>query len=56
MLEASQCFKCARMVVGSEVMAYGCFCELMHRMAANFPHGGQMDIHFANMRALIQVE
>jgi len=27
----------------------------MKRMNQNFPHGGAMDTHFANMRSLIQV-
>lgn len=27
----------------------------MKRMASNFPHAGGMDIHLANMRALLQV-
>ena len=27
----------------------------MKRMSSNFPHGGAMDTHFANMRSLIQV-
>lgn len=39
----------------SEVMAFSCFSELMKRMNQNFPHGGAMDSHFANMRSLIQV-
>ncbi|KAG7250473.1 hypothetical protein CRUP_001154, partial [Coryphaenoides rupestris] len=30
-----------------------CFSELMKRMNQNFPHGGAMDSHFANMRSLI---
>lgn len=38
-----------------EVMAFSCFTELMKRMNQNFPHGGAMDSHFANMRSLIQV-
>ncbi len=38
-----------------EVLTYSCFCELMKRMVANFPHGGAMDAHFANMRSLIQI-
>ncbi|XP_022696019.1 small G protein signaling modulator 2-like [Varroa jacobsoni] len=42
-------------VFDDEVMTYSCFCELMKRMAANFPHGGAMDEHFANMRSLIQI-
>lgn len=39
----------------TEALTYSCFCELMKRMAYNFPHGGAMDNHFANMRSLIQV-
>lgn len=39
----------------TEVMAFSCFTELMKRMNQNFPHGGAMDSHFANMRSLIQV-
>ncbi|RWS04199.1 small G protein signaling modulator 1-like protein, partial [Dinothrombium tinctorium] len=39
----------------TEVLTYSCFCQLMKRMAANFPHGGAMDTHFANMRSLIQI-
>lgn len=39
----------------AEVLSYSCFCELMKRMIANFPHGGAMDNHFANMRSLIQI-
>lgn len=39
----------------SEAMAFSCFTELMKRMNQNFPHGGAMDTHFANMRSLIQV-
>ena len=42
-------------VVVAEALAYSCFCELMRRMSCNFPHGGAMDTHFANMRSLIQV-
>ena len=41
--------------VWTESLTYSCFCELMKRMSANFPHGGAMDTHFANMRSLIQV-
>lgn len=52
MIESNYVFACIRFV---EVMTYSCFCELMKRMAANFPHGGAMDEHFANMRSLIQV-
>ncbi len=40
----------------SEAMAFSCFSELMKRMNQNFPHGGAMDTHFANMRSLIQVK
>ncbi|KAG7274714.1 hypothetical protein CRUP_021155, partial [Coryphaenoides rupestris] len=32
-----------------------CFTQLMKRMNQNFPHGGAMDTHFANMRSLIQI-
>lgn len=39
----------------SEAMAFSCFSQLMKRMNQNFPHGGAMDTHFANMRSLIQV-
>lgn len=28
----------------------------MKRMSQNFPNGGAMDTHFANMRSLIQVQ
>ena len=38
-----------------EAMAFSCFTQLMKRMNHNFPHGGAMDTHFANMRSLIQV-
>lgn len=38
-----------------EALAFSCFTELMKRMNQNFPHGGAMDTHFANMRSLIQV-
>ncbi|XP_053445278.1 small G protein signaling modulator 1-like [Nycticebus coucang] len=37
-----------------EALAFSCFTELMKRMNQNFPHGGAMDTHFANMRSLIQ--
>lgn len=36
-------------------LAYSCFSHLMKRMGQNFPSGGAMDSHFANMRSLIQV-
>ncbi|CAG2182279.1 unnamed protein product, partial [Oppiella nova] len=39
-------------IYNDEVLTYSCFCELMKRMVANFPHGGAMDAHFANMRSL----
>jgi len=39
----------------SEAITYSCFVDLMQRMNNNFPHGGAMDTHFANMRSLIQV-
>lgn len=38
-----------------EAITYSCFVDLMQRMNNNFPHGGAMDTHFANMRSLIQV-
>lgn len=37
------------------MLAYSCFTQLMKRMSQNFPNGGAMDTHFANMRSLIQV-
>uniref|UniRef100_A0A1I8N8I1 Uncharacterized protein n=1 Tax=Musca domestica TaxID=7370 RepID=A0A1I8N8I1_MUSDO len=37
-------------IFDDEVLAYGCFCKLMERMIENFPNGGAMDMHFANMR------
>lgn len=40
----------------AEVKSYYCFVLLMKRMNANFPHGGNMDNNFANMRSLIQVK
>lgn len=43
-------------VLHSEALAFSCFTELMKRMNQNFPHGGAMDTHFANMRSLIQVK
>lgn len=42
-------------IFDDEAMTYSCFCELMKRMSSNFPHGGAMDTHFANMRSLIQI-
>lgn len=38
-------------ILDDETLSYSCFCLLMERMSANFPHsGGAMDTHFANMR------
>lgn len=37
------------------MLAYSCFSHLMKRMSQNFPNGGAMDTHFANMRSLIQI-
>ncbi|TRY87558.1 hypothetical protein DNTS_025176 [Danionella cerebrum] len=42
-------------ILDDEAMAFSCFTELMKRMNQNFPHGGAMDRHFANMRSLIQI-
>ncbi|XP_067084078.1 small G protein signaling modulator 1 [Osmerus mordax] len=42
-------------ILDDEAMAFSCFSELMKRMNQNFPHGGAMDTHFANMRSLIQI-
>ncbi|XP_056414438.1 small G protein signaling modulator 2 isoform X2 [Hyla sarda] len=42
-------------VLENDVMAYSCFTQLMKRMSQNFPNGGAMDTHFANMRSLIQI-
>uniref|UniRef100_A0A8C7X6I7 Small G protein signaling modulator 1a n=1 Tax=Oryzias sinensis TaxID=183150 RepID=A0A8C7X6I7_9TELE len=42
-------------ILDDEAMAFSCFTELMKRMNQNFPHGGAMDTHFANMRSLIQI-
>ncbi|XP_071093695.1 small G protein signaling modulator 1-like isoform X5 [Haliotis cracherodii] len=42
-------------ILDDEALTYSCFCELMKRMSSNFPHGGAMDTHFANMRSLIQI-
>ncbi|XP_039514510.1 small G protein signaling modulator 1 isoform X3 [Pimephales promelas] len=42
-------------ILDDEAMAFSCFTELMKRMNQNFPHGGVMDTHFANMRSLIQI-
>jgi hypothetical protein len=37
-------------ILEDEALTYSCFCELMKRMSTNFPQGGAMDSHFANMR------
>lgn len=37
-------------VFDDEASTYSCFCHLMGRMSHNFPNGGAMDQHFANMR------
>ncbi|KAH9404006.1 Small G protein signaling modulator 2 [Tyrophagus putrescentiae] len=42
-------------IFNDEVFTYSCFCELMKRMKHNFPLGGAMDTHFANMRSLVQI-
>ncbi|XP_069034311.1 small G protein signaling modulator 1 [Embiotoca jacksoni] len=42
-------------ILDDEAMAFSCFTELMKKMNQNFPHGGAMDTHFANMRSLIQI-
>ncbi|KAG8590290.1 hypothetical protein GDO81_006715 [Engystomops pustulosus] len=42
-------------VLDNDLMAYSCFTHLMKRMSQNFPNGGAMDTHFANMRSLIQI-
>ncbi|KAL7986993.1 hypothetical protein Chor_005912 [Crotalus horridus] len=42
-------------ILDKDELAYSCFTHLMKRMSQNFPNGGAMDTHFANMRSLIQV-
>uniref|UniRef100_A0A8C4S5C0 Small G protein signaling modulator 2 n=1 Tax=Erpetoichthys calabaricus TaxID=27687 RepID=A0A8C4S5C0_ERPCA len=42
-------------ILDNESLAYSCFTQLMKRMTQNFPNGGAMDTHFANMRSLIQI-
>ncbi|XP_054901291.1 small G protein signaling modulator 2 isoform X4 [Poeciliopsis prolifica] len=42
-------------ILDDESLAYSCFTQLMKRMSQNFPNGGAMDTHFANMRSLIQI-
>uniref|UniRef100_U3FJK1 Small G protein signaling modulator 2 isoform 2 n=1 Tax=Callithrix jacchus TaxID=9483 RepID=U3FJK1_CALJA len=39
----------------NDQLVYSCFSHLMKRMSQNFPNGGAMDMHFANMRSLIQI-
>uniref|UniRef100_A0A8C0VK19 Small G protein signaling modulator 2 n=1 Tax=Cyanistes caeruleus TaxID=156563 RepID=A0A8C0VK19_CYACU len=42
-------------ILDNDQLAYSCFSHLMKRMSQNFPNGGAMDMHFANMRSLIQI-
>lgn len=42
-------------ILDNDQLAYSCFSHLMKRMSQNFPNGGAMDAHFANMRSLIQI-
>ncbi|OPJ78430.1 small G protein signaling modulator 2 isoform B [Patagioenas fasciata monilis] len=42
-------------ILDNDQLAYSCFSSLMKRMSQNFPNGGAMDAHFANMRSLIQI-
>ncbi|XP_068122084.1 small G protein signaling modulator 2 isoform X4 [Hyperolius riggenbachi] len=42
-------------ILENDMLAYSCFTQLMKRMSQNFPNGGAMDTHFANMRSLIQI-
>nr|XP_060612949.1 small G protein signaling modulator 2 isoform X3 [Anolis sagrei ordinatus] len=42
-------------ILDQDELAYSCFTHLMKRMSQNFPNGGAMDTHFANMRSLIQI-
>nr|XP_004667899.1 small G protein signaling modulator 2 isoform X2 [Jaculus jaculus] len=42
-------------ILDNDQLAYSCFSHLMKRMSRNFPNGGAMDTHFANMRSLIQI-
>uniref|UniRef100_A0A1A8JZP6 Small G protein signaling modulator 1 n=1 Tax=Nothobranchius kuhntae TaxID=321403 RepID=A0A1A8JZP6_NOTKU len=42
-------------ILDDECLVYSCFTQLMKRMSQNFPNGGAMDSHFANMRSLIQI-
>ncbi|XP_037736288.1 small G protein signaling modulator 2 isoform X6 [Chelonia mydas] len=42
-------------ILDNDQLVYSCFSHLMKRMSQNFPNGGAMDTHFANMRSLIQI-
>ncbi|KAM7069484.1 small G protein signaling modulator 2 isoform 2-T2 [Molossus nigricans] len=42
-------------ILDNDQLTYSCFSHLMKRMSQNFPNGGAMDTHFANMRSLIQI-
>nr|XP_048679748.1 small G protein signaling modulator 2 isoform X7 [Caretta caretta] len=42
-------------ILDNDQLVYSCFSHLMRRMSQNFPNGGAMDTHFANMRSLIQI-
>ncbi|XP_036264365.1 small G protein signaling modulator 2 isoform X5 [Pipistrellus kuhlii] len=42
-------------ILDNDQLTYSCFSQLMKRMSQNFPNGGAMDTHFANMRSLIQI-
>ncbi|XP_037916963.1 small G protein signaling modulator 2-like isoform X2 [Hermetia illucens] len=42
-------------IFDDESLSYSCFCHLMERMIQNFPSGSAMDMHFSNMRSLIQI-
>ncbi|XP_067394123.1 small G protein signaling modulator 2 isoform X2 [Emydura macquarii macquarii] len=42
-------------ILDDDQLAYSCFSHLMKRMSQNFPNGGAMDTHFANMRSLLQI-
>ncbi|EPY74667.1 hypothetical protein CB1_001913013 [Camelus ferus] len=42
-------------ILDDEALTFSCFTELMKRKNQNFPHGGAMDTHFANMKSLIQI-
>lgn len=42
-------------LLDDEAPAYAAFCQLMSRMLDNFPAGGAMDAHFANMRYVLEI-